>query len=62
MNKEKTLTPKLIKKLWLAFTLLIILMGASYIFITGYLTLNYNEAITQRMNADVANHVIQEKF
>ena len=62
MNKEKTLTPKLIKKLWLAFALLIILMGASYIFITGYLTLNYNEAITQRMNADVANHVIQEKF
>lgn len=62
MNNDKTLTPKLVKKLWLAFILLIVLMGASYIFITGYLTLNYNQAITQRINANVADHVIQEKF
>lgn len=62
MDNEKTLTPKLIKKLWFAFILLIVLMGASYIFITGYLTLNYNQAITQRINSNVAEHVIQEKF
>ncbi|WP_405414904.1 sensor histidine kinase [Maribacter sp. Asnod1-A12] len=62
INKEKTLTPRLIKKLWIAFAFLILLMGASYIFITGYLTLNYNQAITQQINANVANHVIQEKF
>ncbi|VAW11032.1 Two-component system sensor histidine kinase [hydrothermal vent metagenome] len=31
----KTLTPKLVKKLWLAFILLVLLMGASYIFIAG---------------------------
>ncbi|SHK16593.1 Signal transduction histidine kinase [Maribacter aquivivus] len=62
IDNGKTLTPKLVKKLWIAFIFLIVLMGASYIFITGYLTLNYNQAITQRINANVANHVIQEKF
>ncbi|WP_244156248.1 sensor histidine kinase [Maribacter ulvicola] len=41
---------------------MIVLIGASYIFITCYLTLNYNQAITQRINAKVADHVIQEKF
>ena len=62
IDNGKTLTPKLVKKLWVAFIFLILLMGASYIFVTGYLTLNYNQAITQRINANVANHVIQEKF
>ncbi len=60
--REKTLTPRLVKKLWLAFILLVLLMGASYIFITGYLTNLHNQEITQRLNADVANHVIAEKF
>lgn len=59
---EKTLTPTLVKKLWVAFVLLVILMGASYIFTTGYLTNKHNQAITQRVNAKVAEHVIQEKF
>ncbi len=59
---EKTLTPKLVKKLWVAFILLVLLMGSSYIFITGYLTNKHNQAITQRVNANVAEHVIQEKF
>lgn len=59
---EKTLTPKLIKKLWIAFILLVLLMGASYIFITGYFANKYSQETTQRLNADVANHVIAEKF
>ncbi len=61
-NIEKTLTPTLVKKLWVAFVLLVILMGAAYIFTTGYLTNKHNQAITQRVNAKVAEHVIQEKF
>ncbi|MBU2972990.1 MULTISPECIES: HAMP domain-containing sensor histidine kinase [unclassified Zobellia] len=61
-QKEKTLTPKLIKKLWLAFVLLVLLMGASYIFITGYFANKYSQETTQRLNADVAHHVIAEKF
>lgn len=59
---EKTLTPRLIKKMWLAFILIIILMGASYIFITGYFANTYNQATAQRVNANVANHLIEEKF
>ncbi len=61
-SPEKTLTPKLIKKLWLAFILIIILMGASYVFITGYFANKHNEATAQRVNADIASHLIEEKF
>ncbi len=59
---EKTLTPRLIKKLWLAFTLIILLMGASYIVITGYFADKHNQATAQRVNAEIANHLIEEKF
>lgn len=61
-NTSKTLTPKLVKKLWLAFILLVILMGASYIAITGYFATKHNQETTQRLNSEVANHVIAEKF
>lgn len=61
-TSDKTLTPRLVKKLWLAFILIIVLMGASYIFITGYFANKYNQAIAQRVNANVANHLIEEKF
>ncbi len=58
----KTLTPKLVKKLWLAFILLVVMMGISYVGITGYFANKHNQETTQRLNADVANHVIAEKF
>ncbi|MCW5516732.1 sensor histidine kinase [Muriicola sp. Z0-33] len=61
-SPEKTLTPKLIKKLWLAFILIIVLMGASYVLITGYFANKHNEATAQRVNADIAAHLIEEKF
>jgi len=61
-NVVKTLTPKLVKKLWLAFILLIILMGASYIFVTGFFVNKYNLATSQKINANIANHLIEEKF
>lgn len=58
----KTLTPKLVKKLWLAFILLVIMMGVSYVGITNYFANKHNQETTQRLNVDVANHVIAEKF
>ena len=61
-TSEKTLTPRLVKKLWLAFISIIFLMGASYVFITGYVANKYNQATAQRVNANVANHLIEEKF
>ncbi|MGB6152009.1 MAG: HAMP domain-containing sensor histidine kinase [Pricia sp.] len=61
-SAEKTLTPRLVKKLWMAFIVLVLLMGASYIFITVYFANRHNQATVQRTNADVAQHVIAEKF
>ncbi len=61
-KSEKTLTPKLVKKLWLAFILLVVLMGASYMLITNHFAGKHYEETTQRLNSEVANHVIAEKF
>lgn len=61
-NTEKTLTPRLVKKLWIAFILLVLLMGASYILISVYFANRHNQATVQLTNADVAQHVIAEKF
>lgn len=61
-HTEKALTPRLVKKLWFAFIALVFLMGLSYILITGYFANKHNQETTQRLNADVANHVIAEKF
>lgn len=57
-----TLTPKLVKKLWIAFILLILLMGASYIFITIYYADKYSHATAQRVDAHIADHLITEMF
>ncbi len=63
MNKTtRTLTPRLVKRLWLAFVLIIILVGASYIFITDYFANKHNQATAQRVNAKIADHLIEEKF
>ena len=62
MSKDTTLTPRLVKKLWLAFIVLIVLMGASYIIITGYYSNEYSKATAQKVNANIANHLIAEKF
>ena len=59
---EKALTPRLVKKLWAAFIGLVLLMGASYMIITNYFANKHNQETTQRLNAEVANHVIDEKF
>ncbi len=63
MRKNSTrLTPGLIKKLWLVFFLVIVLMGSSYVLITGFFANRYNQATAQRVNAKVAEHLIEEKF
>ena len=63
MRKNRTrLTPGLVKKLWLVFFLVIVLMGSSYVLITGFFANRYNQATAQRVNAKVAEHLIEEKF
>ncbi|MFH6603813.1 ATP-binding protein [Maribacter algicola] len=61
-RSEQALTPKLVKKLWVAFIALVLLMGASYMLITSYFANKHHQETAQRLNADVANHVIAEKF
>ena len=61
-NMVTTLTPKLVKKLWVAFILLVLLMGASYIGITAYFADKLNLETAQLLDADIANHLIDEKF
>ena len=60
--KQTKLTPGLIKKLWIVFILVIVLMAVSYVFITGYFANKFNQATAQRVNAQVAQHLIEEKF
>ena len=62
MKIEKTLTPKLVKKLWIAFSTIILVMGLCYVVVTAYFANTYNQATYQRVNANVAKHIIEEKF
>ncbi|WP_420387708.1 sensor histidine kinase [Roseivirga sp.] len=60
--KTSTVSIRLIKKITGAFLLLILLIGISYIFITYYFTHKFFEETSQKLNAEVASHVINEKF
>lgn len=62
MSKQRLLTNRLIKKIAIVFFLLVILMGVSYIFTTLYLTNKLFEERSQKLNAELANHLIEEKF
>ena len=59
---EKTLTQQLITKLGITFFLLVVLMGVSYIFITLYFTNMHFQETSQKLNASLANDLIEEKF
>lgn len=59
---NKTLSNQLVKKIILTFLLLILVMGIGYIFLTYYFTTKYFEESSQRLNANVASHLIEEKF
>ena len=61
MNKQ-SVSIRLIGKIMVAFLLITLLMGVSYVFMTFYFTTKYFEETTQKLNAQVADHLIQEKF
>ncbi|GAK76918.1 two-component sensor histidine kinase [Nonlabens ulvanivorans] len=63
MSKQSTLTPpKLVFKLWLALSLLILGMAACYILVTTYFSNQHHLATQQEINAPLAQHLIDEKF
>lgn len=60
--KNSTLTPKFITKLTVSLILLIVFIGLCYMFISVYFTNKYVEETAQKLNANLANHLIKEKF
>ncbi len=53
---------KLILKLSLSFFFLVLIIGAAFVVLTVYITNKHFEEVTQRLNAEVASHLIHEKF
>jgi signal transduction histidine kinase len=62
MNNQKTLTNLLVTKLILSFLFLVLLIGASFTFVTIYFTNNYFEETSQKLHSNIAEHIIEEKF
>jgi len=62
MIKNKTLSSRLITKLGISFLLIIILIGVIYVLLSLFFSYKFFEETTQKLNANVANHLIEEKF
>lgn len=56
------MSDQLIRKIIITFLLLLVMVGAVYVGITLYFTTKYFEEATQKLNANVANHLVEEKF
>ena len=59
---NKTLSNRLVTKLSISFLSIIILMGITYIVLSLFFSYKFYEETTQKLNANVANHLIEEKF
>jgi len=59
---SKTLSNRLIAKLSISFLIIIILIGLTYMFLSLFFSHKFYEETTQKLNANVANHLIDEKF
>lgn len=61
-NSSKTVSNRLITKLSISFFVIILLMGLTYIFTTFYISKKLYEETSQKLNSNIANHLIEEKF
>lgn len=61
-GKQSTLTPRLVFKLWIALSGLIIGMAFCFIVITNYYSNQHHQATQQEIHAPLAQHLIEEKF
>ncbi len=59
---NNSVSQRLIIKIMASFLMLMVLVGVSYVLMTFYFTSKYFEETTQKLNAEVANHLIEEKF
>ena len=60
MNKFISIRNSLFWRISLVFLILLILIGLSYVFITAYAAQKYFSETTQKLNANVAEHMLQE--
>ncbi len=60
--KNKTLSNKLITKLSVTFLLIIVLMAITYVLISLYFSHKFYEETSQKLHANLAEHLIEEKF
>ncbi|CAM1354178.1 MULTISPECIES: sensor histidine kinase [Tenacibaculum] len=62
MKNHKAVSNKLILKLGFTFLTLIFIVGIVYISLTFFSVKKFYSETTQRLNANIANHLIEEKF
>lgn len=62
MKKNKTITNRLLIKLSLTFFFLVVLMGTSYVLTSVYFTERHFKETAQKLNASLAQDLINEKF
>jgi len=60
--KQYQISNKLYWKLSITFLVILVMVGMAYVSITAYFSNRYFTETTQLLNADVANHLIEEKF
>lgn len=61
-QSSKAVSNKLITKLSLSFFVIILLMGLTYIVTTFYISKTLYQETSQKLNSNIANHLIEEKF
>ncbi len=62
MIPQKILSNKLIRKLFLTFLCIIIAMGGVFVFATLHLSQKFHNEASQKLHANIANHLVEEKF
>jgi len=62
MNRFQSLSNKFVVKLSFSFLVIILIIGVVYISVTFFLLDKFYSQTTQRLNANIANHLIDEKF
>ncbi|WP_075340905.1 sensor histidine kinase [Tenacibaculum agarivorans] len=62
MNRFQSLSNKFVVKLSFSFLVIILIIGIVYISVTFFLLDKFYSQTTQRLNANIANHLIDEKF
>ncbi|GJM62575.1 HAMP domain-containing sensor histidine kinase [Persicobacter diffluens] len=62
MQNKPTLSNRLIVKLSITFFMIILLIGAAFLKISTHYSAQYFSESLQKLNANLANHLIEEKF